>query len=82
MVQLDDKLLEEIQHELEGTCESLDAIIERHDLDISADELEDRLLDGSHAIERSGCCQWWFVVSELEDDNGRGVCAQCEPDAF
>ena len=78
---LDEERLGQIQHELEGTCESLDAIIDRHDLDIDADGLEDRLLDAPHPVERSTCCEWWFAVSDLEysEERAGGVCDQCEP---
>lgn len=81
-VQLTDEKLEEIQFELEGTCKALEEIIEAHELDISADALEDRLLDPPHPIERSKCCEWWFEVSNLEFDEDRngGVCADCNPD--
>lgn len=84
MSDLSDERLNEIQHELEGTCTTLTAIIERHALDIEEDVLEDRLLDGDMPIERSVCCEWWFGVSALEfdADRGGGVCEQCEPDAF
>ncbi|WP_411839922.1 hypothetical protein [Paracoccus sp. ME4] len=84
MCRLSDAKLAEIQHELEGTCTTLTAIIERHQLDIGEDELEDQLLDGGMPIERSVCCEWWFGVSELEfdEERGGGVCAQCEPEAF
>lgn len=84
MSKLGDEKLEEIQRELEGTCTTLTAIIEVHDLDLDEDELEERLLDGEAPIERSACCGWWFEVSELEFDAERngGVCQQCVPEAF
>ncbi|MEP3670758.1 MAG: hypothetical protein ABJN42_29005 [Roseibium sp.] len=84
MKTLDDTLLMEIQADLEGTMTSLAAIIEKYDLDISDEDIEDRLLDGNAAVERSVCCEWWFSPSDLEFDEEKngGVCQQCEPDAF
>lgn len=75
--------LEQLQHDLEGTCKSLTELIESYRLEIREDELEDRLLDGNHPVERSVCCQWWFTPGELEFDCARngGVCASCEPEA-
>ena len=78
-VRIDEALLGEIQYELEGTCDSLEVIIDRHELDIDADTLEDRLLDAPHPVERSSCCEWWLPVSELEfcEKRGGSVCEQC-----
>ena len=77
-----DEALMDLQFAIEGTCESLAAIIIQHDLDIDVDELEDRLLDGHHPIERCGCCGWWFEVCMLEYDPEiqAGTCADCNPD--
>lgn len=84
MADLSDALLDEIQHDLEGTCRNLETIIEEYELDMDVDILEDRLLDGAHPVERSKCCEWWFAVVDLEFDEDRngGVCEQCEPAAF
>lgn len=81
---IDDQKLEEIQIELEGTCTTLDQIIEAHELDIDADALEDRLLDEPHPIERSVCCEWWFGVENLEfvEERNGGVCESCHPEEF
>lgn len=72
---ISDKVLEELQYELEGTCNSLQLIKEVHDLDISVDELEDRLLDGCAPIERCKSCRWWLRVGDLSEN---GQCYQCE----
>lgn len=83
MGQLNDELLSEIQCELEGTCTTLTEIIERYGIDIDETALEDRLLDGPDAVERSACCEWWFRSGDLEFVDGHGaLCEQCEPDAF
>lgn len=82
MSDISDQLLEELQEELEGTCTSLTGLIERHGLDVSEDDLEDRLLDGAHAVERCGGCEWWFRCGDLEFDEEKnaGFCASCEED--
>ncbi|MCH8491111.1 MAG: hypothetical protein LAT81_14445 [Oceanicaulis sp.] len=72
--------LGEIQDELEGTCTSISQIIDRHDLCIDEDDLEDQLLNQPKPIERCGGCEWWFSVTDLEFDESRGAgfCTQCE----
>lgn len=72
--------LEGIAHDLEGTCETLGAYIERHDLDMADDELEDQLLDVS--LELCLGCGWWHRSSDLigEDDSNPGYCDQCRED--
>lgn len=84
MKHLTDDILEEIQHEIKSTMVSLASIIEKHELEADENELEDRLLDGAHPVERSKCCEWWFAVSDLEFDEEKngGVCQACEPDEF
>jgi len=84
MQTISDDKLDEIRNDLEGTSTSLTQIIDQYELDIEEDSLEDRLLDGSGALERSKCCEWWFRSTDLEFDEARngGVCEQCDPEAF
>ena len=69
-----------LQHELLGTCESLDCAIERLGLDVSEETAADQLLDGN-SIERCESCEWWFESSCLEENNGGlFVCDSCLED--
>jgi len=83
MSRIPDAKLEELQDEIEGTCLSLSEIIERHDLDVLEEDLQDRLLDGVSPVELCGGCEWWFRSADLEFDEARnsGICSQCEEDA-
>lgn len=48
-----DTQLAALKQELEGSCLLLDVALERLEIDASAEEAEDRLLDGQGSIERS-----------------------------
>ena len=82
MSHINDEQLDEIQCDLEGTCKSLSAAIEDYGLEMDEDALEDRLLDGSRAIETCGGCGWWFSVSclEFDEEKGKGMCDACSPE--
>ena len=68
---------ERLQAELEGTCEELEAVLERLGLDVSIETAEDQLLDGN-GMERCGECGWWFGSSSLEKQpDGTILCDQC-----
>lgn len=68
--------LSDIGHDLRGTCETLDSYIERNDLDITAFDLEDALLDVSTEI--CPVCEWWMESCELIDEDGEPCpCEQC-----
>lgn len=80
MTDVTDEKLDELKHELEGTCQTLDTLIEAHSLDMDADELEDRLLDGASPVERCASCEWWFRSTDLESVEGRPLCDSCLED--
>ena len=68
--------LVELGYALRGTCETLGAFIERKELDIAPDELEDLLLDVS--TECCSGCGWWMESSDLVDEDDEPCqCAQC-----
>jgi len=71
-----DKLNENVLSYLEGTCNSIEAAIERFDLDASVEEIESYTLDNN--LECCPGCGWWMESHELidEDDNVVG-CDQC-----
>lgn len=75
-------LLAQIQYDLEGTCKSLEEIIESLELDIDEDELEDELLNQPRPVERCKKCEWWLDVAalEIDEDLGGAVCDQCDED--
>ena len=75
---ISDSLLHDITHDILGTCKSLVEIVETHDLDVSEDDLEDRLLDVN--VETCPGCGWWFescMLEESNDDSGKFFCEQC-----
>lgn len=77
MSPLSREVLEQAAYDLRGTCETLEAYIERLDLPIDSETLEDELLNVSTEI--CGGCGWWHEVSDLEFDEARncGLCDQC-----
>lgn len=61
---------------LEGTCKSLDYIIEYFDLEISIDDLENQLLD--YNVERCEICDYWITdLGELDEDTNKVMCWSC-----
>lgn len=79
-----DNQLAALKQELEGSCLLLDVALERLEIDASAEEAEDRLLDGQGSIERCVGCGWWHesAVMEMSDEHNGPVCAQCCPERF
>jgi hypothetical protein len=70
------ELRSEIASAVEGTCMTVGAMVERYDLDISDDDLEDELLTAG--IECCPGCGWWMESCELVDEDGEaGACDQC-----
>ena len=73
---MDDLHLEKVRAYLEGTCNSLDIALERFDIALEVEDLEDMLLD--LGIERCPDCGWWMESSELVDEDSEVVgCDQC-----
>jgi hypothetical protein len=59
-----------------GTASSLDDVVERLELDVDVDTVEDQLVDVS--VERCDGCGWWCESSELVDDTDEVVgCESC-----
>lgn len=69
-------LLRKIAGDLEGTCQSLTAVLERYEFEADEGEVEDQLL--SLGLERCPHCEWWMESCELINDAGDVVgCDQC-----
>lgn len=71
------KTVDEIAYELQGSCQSLQNVLERHDMDGMDDDLE-----FCHALDRlvfcCEQCEWWFEQSEMgERDDDRWICREC-----
>lgn len=78
MERLSEEQREELKHELLGTCQSVDAVLERLGYDVSLETAEDQLLDGANSVERCLVCEWWFNSCDLEEDHeGVFKCEQC-----
>lgn len=76
---MDPELREKIKFELLGTCESVGHYIDRLNLDLSDDDLEDEMLTAN--IETCPHCGWWMESGDLLDDDGNVVgCDQCRDD--
>lgn len=76
--------LEKLKHDLLGTFQPLELVLERLQIDASVDEAEDRLLDGAMAIECCFGCGVWHesALMEQSDERHGPVCQQCEPELF
>jgi hypothetical protein len=69
-------LLYRVAAHLEGTCAGVEAVIDRFELHVEPDALEDALLDVS--LERCPGCGWWMASSALVDEEGSVVgCEEC-----
>ncbi len=79
---LTDEQMEEIKHDLLGTCQSVATVLNNHGLDGHEDEVEDRLLDEPHAVELCVGCNWWHEPCDLTwvEEEGGGLCSQCHED--
>jgi hypothetical protein len=70
------KTSEDIAYELQGTCMSLAAILERH-------EMEDAELDSEFCYGIDSLvfccegCEWWFEISEMCADHDEWKCEDC-----
>lgn len=68
------KTVEEIANELQGTCQHLGTVLERHDMD-GMDENMDFCLALDNLVF---CCDWWFEISECADEgHSHGICFEC-----
>jgi hypothetical protein len=67
-------LWEQLIHELQGTCNSLDTLLERN-----APQLIDHLPFLHYLDNQIFCCEicnWWLEISEMAD-NDRWECRDC-----
>ena len=70
--------IDQIKHALLGTSDGMHNIIERFNLVVTEDELEDLVADTN--IERCPECDWWYESFELVNAAGDVVgCADCSP---
>ena len=73
-----DEQIHEIADTLNGTCNSIESVLERLALELDVSDVEDRLLDVN--LERCPDCEWWCESWELVDDEGHVVgCDSCRP---
>lgn len=67
--------LEEIAQEILGETMTEAQVIEKYDLDISADDLNDELLDFN--IEYCDGCGVWKECFEFNEDAQEPICSEC-----
>jgi len=74
--------LEDLKHDLLGTCGTVEQALARLGIDTDPEEAEERLLDGNPSVELCGGCEWWFESCCLEFDETRsaGFCCDCWPE--
>lgn len=79
MASLTDDEIAAIKHALLGTCDSVEAVLERMGLDADAAAVEDALLDGTPSVECCQGCHWWFESGDLvgDDPDQAGFCSDC-----
>ena len=58
MERLSETERDELKDELIGTCDNVDAVLERLGYDIALETAEDQLLDGANSVERCPVCEW------------------------
>lgn len=71
-------LAETLISDLQGTCKSLDDVLEDLGYDIGTVPFEVlQILDNN--ILRCECCEWWVEISECNEE---GVCSDCAPEEY
>lgn len=74
------KTVEEIAEELRGTCDSLQTVLERNDMDGMDNDAEFCAALDAIVFECT-CCQWWHEQSEMGDrDDDQWICQSCTDD--
>lgn len=75
------KTPDDIAHELQGTCTSLGAILERYEME-GAENDTDFCFALDQQVFECECCGWWFEQSEMTayDPVGRWICEECGGD--
>jgi len=77
------EFVDEIANELDGTCDSVDWMMTKHEVAFEVDAVEDALVQ-RHNLERCSGCDWWMESCELDgggDDDWVGYCDDCRPRA-
>lgn len=73
------KTVEEIADELQGTCKSLQQVLESHDMEGAEEDqaFTDRL---DSLVFECAACNWWCEISEMTDDEEHDwCCTDCHP---
>lgn len=71
------KTVDEIASELQGSCLSLNEVLERNDMD-GADGDLDFCASLDSIVFCCESCNWWCEVSEMSDDgDSQGICFDC-----
>lgn len=74
------RTVEQIAYELQGSCDSLARVLERHEMEgAENDSTFCYALDA--LVFECTCCGWWFEVSEMSDDPEHDwQCEDCAAD--
>ena len=75
MIQEREKLYNEINESLQGSCQSLSEVLEAHNATHLEDD-EDFLNFLDQETMKCETCDWWVEVSELNEDNNCRDCAE------
>lgn len=70
---IDKDVLNAIAQDLEGTCQMLDVVVQRHGAKYSDLKTEDFLALDDHVICCS-CCGWWIDANEVGELD---ICEEC-----
>lgn len=70
------KTVEDIAYELQGTCISLTAMLEQHEMEeMENDRNFCNALDA--LVFECELCGWWFEISEMCDQHDTWKCEDC-----
>lgn len=74
-----DRLIHLVIDDLQGTCDDLDTVIERHfgEGQSTATLSSDLLAEVDNHIFRCAQCGWWCELCEAVDDDDEDVCLEC-----
>ncbi len=71
-----------IADDLDGTCDTIDSMLEKYERNFEIDELEAELCI-EFGLERCQGCDWWMESGLLdggENDEWEGYCDDCRPE--
>ncbi len=77
---LNDKLMDEILDDLQGTCQSLEDVLDSHNMELDDLSMKDLgYIDDSIFV--CDCCGWWYELGEINPEiENAVVCMNCEED--